>query len=102
MRLSQLAAKPQLVKISITDPELTARYSNSEPIEFWTWDRQPMDVFMRLANVNTASGDAGLMIDTVRALILDEDGTEIIRDGASLPGPVLVRAITEIVGALGK
>ena len=45
MKLSQLAAKPQLIKLSIDD-EATVK-EHGEAIEFWTWDRQPLDTFMK-------------------------------------------------------
>ena len=72
MKLSQLAAKPQLIKLSIDD-EATIK-EHGESIDFWTWDRQPLDTFMKLANSDQAN--AGAMIDVVRTLILDENGKE--------------------------
>ena len=50
MKLTQLAIKPQLIKITLDDSALTEKYSGGEPIEFWTWDRQPMNTFLKLAN----------------------------------------------------
>jgi hypothetical protein len=100
MKLSQLAAKPQLTKLEITDEAIVAEYGAGEPIEFYTWDRQPLNVFMALA-ANQGEDPAG-MIDVVRKLILDEKGNEIVTKDNSLPSPVLMRAIAMIVERLGK
>jgi hypothetical protein len=98
MKLSQLAAKPQLMKLVLDDEETIAEYS--EAIEFWTWDRQPLETFMKLANTNQA--DSGAMIEVIRTLILDEEGKPLIDGDSMLPSKVLLRAITKIVEALGK
>jgi hypothetical protein len=98
MRLSQLAAKPQLIKVVLDDTDTIAEHG--EAIEFWTWDRQPLDTFMKLAM--TESGSAGSMIDVVRTLILDESGKEIIAGDNMLPTPLLLRSIHKIVELLGK
>ena len=50
MKLSELTAKPKLVEISIDDEDTIKEFG--EAITFHTWDRQPMDVFMRLANAD--------------------------------------------------
>ena len=47
MKISQIASKPQLIKLVIEDPEIIKEYGN-EPIEFWTYDRQPLETFMKL------------------------------------------------------
>lgn len=98
MKLSQLAAKPQLVKLVIDDKDVVE--AHGEPIEFYTWDRQPLDVFMKLAN--SSQSDPAKMIDIVRTLILDEDGKEIIKEGVMLPSNVLIKVIGKIVESLGK
>ena len=98
MKLSQLAAKPQLIKISIDD-EVTVK-EFGESIEFHTWDRQPLDTFMKLASAG--QNDAKNMVDIVRTLILDENGKEIISKDTMLPSHVLLKAIGKIVDMLGK
>lgn len=98
MKISQLAKKPQLVSVIIDDEDLVTEYG--EPIEFWTWDRQPMDVFLKLASVdltNTAS-----IVSTVRELILDEAGQPVLTGDVALPTAVMMRVITRIVDGLGK
>lgn len=98
MKLSQLAAKPQLIKLSIDDADTVKEHG--EAIDFWTWDRQPLDTFMKLANSDQAN--AGAMIDIVRTLILDEHGKEVITKDVMLPSTVLIKVISKIVETLGK
>lgn len=98
MKLSQLAAKPQLIKLTIDDADTVKEHG--EAIDFWTWDRQPLDTFMKLANSDQAN--AGAMIDIVRTLILDENGKEVITKDVMLPSTVLIKVISKIVETLGK
>lgn len=98
MKLSQLAAKPQLVQILIDDEDTVKELGES--VEFWTWDRQPLDTFMKLASAGQK--DPGQMIQIVRTLILDEKGKEIINGETMLPSNILLKAIGKIVDLLGK
>lgn len=98
MKLSQLTAKPQLIDVQIDDEETIQEFG--EAIEFWTWDRQPMDVFMKLANAT--SGDTSSIISIVRTLILDDKGKEVLKDDAMLPTHVLMKAISKVTDLLGK
>lgn len=98
MKLSQLTAKPQLIDVHIDDEDTIKEFG--EAIEFWTWDRQPMDVFMKLANAS--SNDTSGIIGVVRTLILDDKGKEILKDDAMLPTHVLMKAIAKVTELLGK
>lgn len=98
MKLSQLAAKPQLIKVSLDDQDTVKEFG--EAIEFYTWDRQPLDIFMKLANAQQQ--DIGQMIDIVRTMILDEAGKTIIDKDNMLPTNVLLKSIQKIVESLGK
>jgi hypothetical protein len=98
MKLSQLTAKPQLINLQIDDEETIKEFG--EAIEFWTWDRQPMETFMKLANAehnNTAS-----IIEIVRTLILDEKGKQILTGDQMLPTHVLMKVIAKVTDLLGK
>lgn len=99
MKLSDLAREPQLVKIVLDDEETTKEYG--EAIEFWTWDRQPMDVFMRLAAQQADTTQAGIF-ETVRTLVLDESGQPILENNRSLPVGIMMRVLTKVVENLGK
>jgi len=98
MKLSQLTAKPQLIDILIDDEDTIKEFG--EPIEFWTWDRQPMDVFMKLANAD--QNNTSSVIEIVKTLILDEKGKEILKDDIMLPTHVLMKAISKVTEILGK
>jgi hypothetical protein len=99
MKINQIASKPQLIKLTIDDAEIIKDYEN-EPIEFWTWDRQPLEVFMKLASMNQTNSSE--IIDVVRTLILDENGKKVIEDDVMLPTKVLLPMIALIVETLGK
>lgn len=98
MKLSQLTAKPQLILIELVDDEIIKEFG--EAITFHTWDRQPMDVFMKLAGASNK--DTSEIISVVRTLILDENGKEILKDDAMLPTNVLMKAIGKVTEILGK
>ena len=98
MKLSQLAAKPKLIPFIIDDEAVIAEFG--EPVEFYSWDRQPLDVFMKLANADHQ--DVATMIGLVKTLILDEDGKEIIKGENVLPSSLLIKVIGKVVEKLGK
>jgi hypothetical protein len=98
MKISQLASKPQLVKITLDSPEIVKDFG--EAVEIWTWDRQPLDIFMKLATANASN--YGDMVDVLRTLILDEDGKQVIVGEVMIPTKVLVAAMTAITELLGK
>lgn len=98
MKLSELAREPQLIKVSLDDADIIEEYK--EAIEFWTWDRQPMNVFMKLAAVNP--DDTASIIAAVRDLVLDEAGRPMLTDKATLPTKIMLRVIARVVDGLGK
>jgi hypothetical protein len=98
MKLSQLAAKPQLIMITLDDADTVKEFG--EPVEFYTWDRQPLETFMKIAN--NSGGDSTKMLEVVKKLILDENGKEIITNDQMLPSKILVTVISKIVETLGK
>lgn len=98
MRLSQLTAKPQLIEIQLDDEDTIKEYG--EAITFHTWDRQPMEVFMRLATATDAN--TGAIIDIVKDLILDENGKHLLVGDTMLPTKVLMRVIGKVTTMLGN
>ena len=98
MKINQLASKPQLIKIVLNDEDTVKEIG--EELEFWTWDRQPLDKFMKLATIR--QDNPAEMIDMVRGLILDEEGKEVIKDDVMLPTRILIRVIQKVVETLGK
>jgi hypothetical protein len=99
MKLSQIAAKPKLIEVSVDDEEIIKEYE--EALTFFTWDRQPMDVFTRMANLSESNDIAGLL-DIVRTLVLDEDGKEILSKDSTLPTSILMKVIKKVTEHLGK
>jgi hypothetical protein len=96
--ISQLASKPQLIEVILDDEDVVTEFG--EPLAFHTWDRQPLDLFLKLANRDQQ--DAASMLNLVRTLILDEKGKEVITDEVTLPTTVLMKIITKVVDLLGK
>ena len=98
MKLSQIAKEPVLIEIKLDDKDVVSEYG--EPVVFHTWDRQPMDVFMRLANLDQKN--TGDLFEIVKTLILDENGKQILNDKNMLPTNILIKAITKVTEQLGK
>ena len=98
MKLSQLAAKPQLIKILLTDEDTVTNYGDE--LEFWIYDRQDMDSFVKLATMDTDQFDK--LAATVNDMILNEDGTKVVKDGLCLPTDVMMKAIQKVIEVLGK
>ena len=98
MKLTQIAAKPKLVKIELNDEDIIKEYN--EPLEFWIYDRQPMSKFIKLANSGNENYEE--LVNIVEALVLDEQGTPIIKDGVLLPTMIMTKVVTKVVDVLGK
>lgn len=99
MKLSQIASKPKLIELSLDDEEVIKEYD--EALVFYTWDRQPMDVFTRMANLSEQN-DVAALLEIVRTLILDEDGKKILEEDSTLPTPILMKVIGKVTEQLGK
>ena len=98
MKINQIASKPQLIMVTLDD-EATIK-ELGETLDFWTWDRQPLDKFMKLASVKQDNPNE--IIEVVRELILDEEGKVVIKDDIMLPTQILIRVIQKVVETLGK
>jgi hypothetical protein len=98
MKLSELTREPKLIMVSLEDSDIVQEYG--EAVEFWTWDRQPMNVFMKLAAVNP--DDTSSILGAVRDLVLDEKGQPVLTEKSTLPTKVMLRVITRVVDGLGK
>lgn len=98
MKLSQLAAKPQLIKLELNDEDIIKEYG--EPLEFWIYDRQPIDKFIEMATVGNEN--YGEMIRMVNSMVMDEDGTIIASDGRVFPSKIVLKIINKVVDTLGN
>jgi hypothetical protein len=98
LKLTQLASKPQLIKITIDSPDIVEKHGDE--LEFWIMDRQPIDQFIKMA---TATGnDYGELVRMVGELVLDENGSKVLKDGEALPNDVMVAVMNAVVERLGK
>ena len=98
MKLSQICSEPKLIELSLDDKEIIKEYG--EALTFYTWDRQPMNVFMRLANIDQKN--TGDLIEIVKTLILDDKGNQVLTDNNMLPTSILMKAIGKVTEQLGK
>ena len=98
MNLSELAIKPQLIKLTVTEPKIVEKYG--EELEFWVYDRQSLDVF---AKMSTITEDNALQYtDMLSGMILDSEGKPVMSDDKILPIDVMVEAIKLVGETLGK
>jgi hypothetical protein len=97
MKLSELSQKPKLINIVIDKKEIVKKYG--EELEFHIYDRQPLDVFTKLAN---AKEDTAGVTELIQEMILDENGKPVVTDGNVLPLDVIMEAVTLITKELGK
>jgi hypothetical protein len=98
MKINQIASKPQLIKLVLDDAATKAELG--EELEFWTWDRQPLDKFMKLAATKQDKPEE--IIGLVKDFILDEQGNVVIKDDVMLPTQILIRIIEKVITTLGK
>jgi len=98
MNLKDLAKTPTLTKVLIDSEDILAEYG--EPLEFYTYDRQPMDVFLKVAASDRQ--DFSQLVDVLKTMVLDEEGNMVMKDGLILPSRVLVAVFSKMVEVLGK
>lgn len=100
MKLEALLSKPQLVKVTIDDADIVQRYG--EALEFYIYDRQDMDTYMRLAAVDGDETNLSKIANIVKDIILDEKGKKIITDNNILPVDVMIKVIEVTIKNLGN
>tara|TARA_R110001632_G_scaffold34450_3_gene87742 strand:+ start:431 stop:727 length:297 start_codon:yes stop_codon:yes gene_type:complete len=98
MNLKDLAQKPTLVELKVTEPAIVEKYGDE--LSFWVYDRQPIDVFAKLATMQEANPLE--FTDMLAQLILDAKGKPVMADGKVLPIDVLTEAVKLIGDTLGK
>lgn len=99
MKLSELAKKPTLVKLTVDRKDLVEKYG--EELEFWMYDRQPLHVFSKIAN-SGKDADIGQYLEILSETILDEEGKAIMNDEAMLPIDLMTECMKLIGERLGK
>ena len=98
MKLSELAKKPQLVELTIDKKELVEKYG--EELTFYMYDRQPLDVFTKLANAT--QDNVGEYMTVLKDIIVNDDGVPVMKEDLILPIDLLTEAMGLIGEKLGK
>ena len=98
MKLQELAVKPTLIKLTITEPKIVEKYG--EELDFHIYDRQPLDIFAKLATIKEENPLE--FTDILVDLILNEEGKPVMSEEKILPIDVLTEAIKLIGDKLGK
>jgi len=100
MKLKELATKPQLIKVTLDDKDTIKEYP--EGLEFFVWDKQPLEHFIKIATSSQDSDNYGEMVELCATMVLDEDGKEVMTDGLVLPGAIMLKCVNKVVEQLGK
>lgn len=98
MKLSELAHTPKLIKILLDEEELVKKYGES--IEFWIYDRQDINTYMKLASIE--EGNFSNISAIIQDLILDEDGSQMLDENQQLPMDVMIKMVEKTVQYLGN
>lgn len=98
MKLQALAAKPKLVKITIDDKGIVERYG--EALEFYIYDRQSIDTYMQLAQLQ--NGNVDEIANAILPLVLDENGERALDPSEQLPLDVVVKVVEKVTNTLGN
>jgi len=98
MKLNNLIAKPQLVKVELNDDETIAQFG--EPIEWYVWDRQSLDRFLKLASSD--GNPTEQIVESMREMVLDETGKPLLQGDDTLPTAVMLKVMNKMIEMLGK
>jgi hypothetical protein len=98
LKLTQLAAKPQLVKLTINHPHIVEKYGDE--LEFHIYDRRNIEDFVQIATAS-ANDQAG-MVKMISRLIMNEDGKPALKADETLPDDVMMAVVNAVVDQLGK
>lgn len=99
MDISKFAKKPELIKITCDQTEITEEFG--EAVEFWMWDNVDINTyfdFYKLQQANEGEKLNALM----RRLILNEQGQQVLKDGEMFPISLTLAALVKIGDNLGK
>ena len=93
MKLQELAVKPVLITVTIDDEDIIEQYG--EPLEFFVWDRQPLEKFMMFAGKKMEAEDLPMMLEF-------DKGKPVLVDEKVLPTQVMTKCVTRVMEQLGK
>lgn len=97
MKLVNIAKAPQLIRVELDDEDTVKEFG--EPLEFYCYDRQPLDTFMKFAG---RASEPAVMIEIVKEMILNEDGTPVMKDGLIIPSKIMIRVVNKLMDVLGN
>ena len=103
MNLSELTKEAQLIKIIIDDEKIVEKYG--ETIDFFMYDRQPIEVYMQLTEVskdNTEGQNILELANVTRKVVLNEKGDPILGPNKMLPFDIMIQVITKSLEKLGN
>jgi hypothetical protein len=100
MKLAEITAKPKLIKIVLNEEAIIEQYG--EELEFYTWDRQPMEKYLGLVGNEMNAENMPAIIEFCKTMILDERGEPVMTGDEILPSYVMSLAINRVVTNLGK
>lgn len=100
MNITELATEPKLIKVVLDDEDIVADFG--EPLEFYAWDKQPIERFLQFAGKKITEENLDHVISFAKEMILDENGERVLKDNLVLPASVMSRCITSVMNQLGK
>lgn len=100
MKLQELAVEPTLVKVTLDDKEIKEEYGDN--LEFYVWDRQPIEKFMQFAGKKVTEDNVADVVAFCKDMILNEKGEQILSGKSVLPLAVMTKCITKVMETLGK
>lgn len=100
MKLESLASQPKLIKITLDDEDIVEAYGDT--VEFWVWDRQPLEKFVQFAGKKFNAEDIPELEGFARNMVLNEEGNPVMTEGKLLPTTLMARCITKVMETLGK
>lgn len=98
MKLSQLAAKPQLIQVTIDDEATIKEFG--EAVDFWMYDRQDLETFMKLANMKEDNFTE--ITRLTKQLVLDEKGKPVFEQEKQIPMTLMIKVVEKMVQSLGN
>lgn len=98
MNIKELTATPQLIKFTLDDEDITSKYGDA--VDFWAWDRQPLDYYFKMAAGGENNVEA--VLEIAKSMILDDEGKPVMEDDQVLPPDIAVKAFNLVITSLGK
>lgn len=99
MDISQLAKKPQLVKLILNEEELVKTYG--EEITFWMYDVVDINTYFDFYK-NQSEQDGERLMQVLRRIIMNEQGKPAITEDSVLPVDITLAVLIKINEHLGK